>query len=190
MNLGYLGAMKHAGASLLLLAAALLAGCGGKVVVDEPSSAGGGGSTSGTSSGTSTSAGAAEYRGFTVYTDVGRYVLLKKDTAADRCTVMTVATLGSSGFHIQTTQGWQVEFAWMTQGASFCDLLVLGTYPPLPTVYAKALDGVGDLKQDSSAQPCTVSAAFTLDFDGSQPWAPATDDWSATGIGIEGACSD
>jgi hypothetical protein len=143
-------------------------------------------------SGTCAFGGGTQYRAFMLYTDINRYVVLKKDADHDRCTVATVAMMGGGGgnFHIQTTQGWEVEFVWMTQGAGFCDLLTVGTFPPLPSVYVKAADGKGDLKQDSATQPCSVSAAFTLAFDGSQPWAPPTDDWSASSIPIEGGCYD
>lgn len=135
--------------------------------------------------------GGPEYHAFFLPTDALRYAITKTDTANDRCTVMTVAAGGGQEtFGIQTTAGWAVEWVWMTPSAAYCQNVGLNVYPELPATYAKSLYGKGDLKQDSTTFPCMLDLSFTLAFDGTQPWAPATDDWYAAGLLVEGGCYD
>jgi hypothetical protein len=134
--------------------------------------------------------GGTEYHAFILPTDAPRYAILKIDNANDRCTVMTVAATGQSSFGIQTTAGWGVEWVWMTPSAAYCQNLAANAYPELPATYAKSLHGMGSLKQDNVSFPCTLDLSFTLLFDGTQPWAPATDDWLAAGLIVDGGCYD
>jgi hypothetical protein len=188
--------------ALVLTVVALATGCGGKVVVDlgagstsGTGGAGGAGSTSNatTGPGTSTSTGIvdaggpdAEYAGYQLFTDVPRYAVAKTEVSLSRCTWLIVAAGGGSfGLNVQTTMGWNVEAAFITNDVGDCKQP--GNFPTPAGAAAKPVSGVGTLKQDSTSFPCFVDVHVDLTFPSTYPWVPATEALDVDQLLIQGS---
>jgi hypothetical protein len=131
-----------------------------------------------------------EYAAYMMPTDLPRYIIAKTEHAADRCVLVTVAMIDGAFPNIQVTMGWGVQTAFVTPHASDCLPGPQGFPNPFPGgEIAKATDGKGTVKQDSTGLPCAVSVDVAFAFPASAPWVPATESLQVDGLLIQnGGC--
>jgi hypothetical protein len=122
----------------------------------------------------------AQYAAYTLPTDAPRYVILKKEPAADRCVAVFVAGFGSGFPDVQTTMGWSVERIGITPHAADCDL-GSGIWPSLPGMI-ETTTAKGSIKQDSTGFPCNLSFDVTVGFPGAPAWVPPVEQLTSAGL--------
>jgi len=129
--------------------------------------------------------GFPELAAYQLATNVPRYAIAMTEAAANRCTWLVVAADGGAGFAIQSTMGWNVEAAFVTNQATDCKGPP-GNFPMPAGTVAKADSGTGSLKQDSASFPCFVSVHVTLKLTPFDTWVPPVQSIDADQLLIQG----
>ena len=123
-----------------------------------------------------------QYRADFYIGQVNRITVYRIDFDADQCASITFAEGGSDpNPPITLPPNWQVEYAQLSQGVSFC----LGGEPSLEWESADSLMGVADF---NPVMPCEIDVDLTMGFPQTKPWVPAEIHFDATDSPIEGWC--
>jgi len=133
------------------------------------------------------------YSAHNMFTAVPRFVVFKTDPVRDICVRLIVeATGGWGGIGIQTTTGWAVSKAEITNHASDCTQI--NGYPAPPTdALVSAKDGAGTLVIQNFNQgeiPCQIDLHAKLAFpSGSPDWVPLSEPLDTTALPVDGGCN-
>ena len=123
-----------------------------------------------------------QYRADFYIGQVNRITVYRIDFDADQCASITFAEGGSDpNPPITLPPNWQVEYAQVSQGVSFC----LGGEPSLEWESAESLMGIADF---NPTMPCDIDVDLTMSFPQTKPWVPAEIHFDATDLPIEGWC--
>jgi len=129
------------------------------------------------------------YRAVNMFTNVPRFVILKRSPSRSLCFRLITAAEQSLGVGI-VGDGFSVENVEVTDDVTDCDGSPVGLPPPKGQTFSTSsmTAGAGTLSFTSAATQCTAGIHGTVSFSGPPSWVPPTEPFDADGLLIESGC--
>jgi hypothetical protein len=122
-----------------------------------------------------------------LFTNLPRYVILKRSVSRSLCFQLIAEPVAGTAFAI-TGDGWSITQARVTDDVIDCTPPPGFPPPPLGASF-DATSGSGALSTVLSVGACTVGIHATVTFSGGPAWVPPQEPFDADGLSVSGGCN-